>query len=237
MAGFRGGVKAASFAVLLGLLGVVWMAAPRGIHAQAATPAAAQPAQGEKPAASEQDETNAFRHSAMTQAIARWLHTDVETAARGAEIFNFLVLVFGILIPLYRILPKTLRNRRAALARQIEEARMVAVEAQARMSAVEARLNNLDGEIQGFRAEVERESAGDEARIKAAVEEERARIVASARQEIEQVAAQATRGLKQYAADLAFERAVSQLKLNEETDRELINEFIVEVTNATGGKR
>ena len=64
-----------------------------------------------------------------------------------------------------------------------------------------------------------------------------ARIVAAAQQEIQQVTAQAERTLKQYAANLAFERAVSQLKLSEETDKELINDFIKDVTETIGGKR
>lgn len=201
-------------------------------------PAAAQQGKAGQPQGnSAEDESNVFRHSQMTQTIARLFHTDVETAARGAEIFNFLIVIFGIGIPLFRILPKTMKNRRAALARQIEDARRVTAEAQARLSAVESKLHNLDSEIQQFKSEVESESAGDEARIKASIEEERARIVASARQEIEQITAQAERSLKQYAADLAFERALGQLKLNEETDKELINEFIGDVTNSIGGKR
>jgi F-type H+-transporting ATPase subunit b len=204
----------------------------------ATTPAAAK-SEAAKPEAakSEEDENNVFRHSAMTQTIARWFNTDVETAARGAEIFNFLIIIFGIGIPLFRILPKTIKNRRVALAKNIEDARTVTVEAQARMSAVESKLQNLDAEIQKFRTEVESESKGDEARIKASIEEEKARIVAAAQQEIQQVTAQAERQLKQYAANLAFERAISQMKLSEETDKELINDFIKDVTETIGGKR
>ncbi len=218
------------------------MVNPQNTSAQAApsAPAAATsttPEAAKPEAKTAEDENNVFRHSAMTQTIARWFNTDVETAARGAEIFNFLIIIFGIGIPLFRILPKTIKNRRVALAKNIEDARTVTVEAQARLSTVESKLQNLDAEIQKFRTEVEAESKGDEARIKASIEEEKARIVAAAQQEIQQVTAQAERTLKQYAANLAFERAVSQLKLSEETDKELINDFIKDVTETIGGKR
>jgi F-type H+-transporting ATPase subunit b len=107
-------------------------------------------------------------------------------------------------------------------------------DANARLSAVEAKLASLDDQIAQFRAEVERESAGDEARIKAALEEERARIVQSAEQEIGQAAAQARRGLRNFAADLAIDQAARELNMTAETDRALIAEFVAGA--ATGGK-
>jgi F-type H+-transporting ATPase subunit b len=182
-----------------------------------------------------------FRHSPMVQKLANLFHLDVETAARLFEIINFLIIVFGIGIPLFKIMPKVLKNRREALTKSIEEARAVSIDAQTRLSAVEAKLSNLSTEIHSFRTQVEQESAGDEARIKATVEEERGRIVQAASQEIQQATAQAQRTLRQFAADLALEHAVKQLKLNEETDRALIEEFIKDVTtdvtaNTNGGK-
>ena len=112
-------------------------------------------------------------------------------------------------------------------------------DANARLSAVEAKLASLDDQIAQFRAEVERESLGDEARIKAALEEERARIVQSAEQEIGQAAALARRGLRNFAAGLAIDQATRELNMTAETDRALIREFVAEefVSGAaTGGK-
>jgi len=176
-----------------------------------------------------------FRHSPMVQTLADKLHMDVESAARLFEIINFLIIVLGIGIPLFRIMPKVLRKRREALTKSIEEARAVTVDAQARLSAVESKLSNLSAEIHSFRSQVEQESAGDEARIKASVIEERERIVAAASQEIQQATAQAQRTLRQFAADLAMEQAVKQLKLNETTDKALIDDFIKDVTAQTTG--
>jgi F-type H+-transporting ATPase subunit b len=178
-----------------------------------------------------------FRHSPMTQKLAKLLNLDVETAARLFEIINFAIIVLGIGIPFFKIMPRVLKGRREALAKSIEEARAVTMDAQTRLSAVEAKLSNLSSEIHSFRAQVDAESVGDEQRIKAQVQEERERIVAAATQEIQQATAQAQRTLRQFAADLALEQAVKQLKLNEETDKALIDDFIKDVTaQMNGGK-
>lgn len=191
---------------------------------------------------SSSEESNLYRHSATVQKLARLLNVDVETAAKGFELFNFLIIALGIGIPLGRMLPKMLRNRRASLSKSIEEARTATTDAKARLSAVEAKLANLDVEIAAFRAQVESESVGDEARIKATIEEERQRIVEAAGQEIGQAAAQAQRGLRQFAAELAVGRAVRDYGARSEADkdqadREMISQFARDFTEqANGGK-
>jgi F-type H+-transporting ATPase subunit b len=204
----------------------------------ATAPAPSPTANAENTVAKEEKKSEAegddvFRHSPMVQKLANLLHLDVETAARLFEFINFLIIIFGIGIPVYKIMPKMLKNRRETLTKSIEDARAVTVDAQVRLSAVEAKLTNLSTEIHGFRTQVEQESAGDEQRIKASVEEERGRIVQAASQEIQQATAQAQRTLRQFAADLALEHAIKQLKLSEETDRALIDEFIADVAGST----
>ena len=154
------------------------------------------------------------------------MHVDVETAARTFEIFNFSVVVLGIVIPLVRIMPKMLRKRSEKIRADIDAARKTTEDANTRLSAVEAKLASLDQEIAKFRAEVEQQIAQDEQRGKAMLEEESARIVASAEQEIGVAAAQAKRSLRHFAADLAIDQAVKKLVLTPETDRELIAEFV-----------
>ena len=200
------------------------------------------PAAGDaKPEAAQSDDeqqNNAFRlDGPVVKWTAKTLNAPVTVVARGYEIFNFLIVVFAVGIPLFRFLPRFLRNRKEKLQADIASARKVTEDANARLSAVEARLASLGEEIQKFRAEVERESAGDEARIKASLEEESARIVASAEQEIGMAAAQARRGLRNFAADLAIDQAARQLTLTAETDRALIAEFVRDVVpSGAGGK-
>ena len=130
-------------------------------------------------------------------------------------------------------MPKFLKNRAAKVREDIDSAKKVTDDANARLSAVEAKLASIGDEIAKFRAEVERESSQDEARIKATIEEESTRIVAAAEQEIGVAAAQAKRALRHFAADLAIEQAAKQLVLTAETDRALIAEFVGDV--AKGG--
>jgi F-type H+-transporting ATPase subunit b len=140
------------------------------------------------------------------------------------------VIVLAIVIPLARFMPRFLRSRGAKVQSDIESARKVTEDANARLSAVEAKLASLGEEIAKFKTEVDEDIKRDEVRIKAALEEESARIVAAAEQEIGMAAAQARRGLRHFAADLAVDQAARQLVLTPETDRALIAEFVGDVT-------
>ncbi len=211
-----------------------------GSKPEIASPASAAAAEA-KPEAAQSDEeqqNNAFRlEGPVVKWTAKTLNAPVTVVARGFEVINFLIIALGIGVPLYRFLPRFLRNRKEKLEADIASARKVTEDANARLSAVEAKLASLGTEIEKFRTEVERESAGDEARIKASLEEESARIVVAAEQEIDMAAAQARRGLRNFAADLAIDQAAKQLTLTAETDRALIAEFVRDVAgNGAGGK-
>jgi len=138
--------------------------------------------------------------------------------------------VLAIVIPLVKIMPKALRKRSETLKQDLEAARKTTADANARLSAVEAKLSKFDSEIAAIRAQVEAESKHDEQRIKASIQEESGRIVAAAEQEISVAAAQAKRGLRSFAAELAIEQAAKQLVLTPETDRALIAEFVGDAT-------
>lgn len=216
------------------------LAGPVALQAQAADaqtvdkPAADTPSSKPEPK-SEADEVNQYRHSASVQAIAKFLHVDVETAATGFEYINFAIIALAIGIPLFRMLPKVFRQRSARLGAELEVAQAKTADANARLSAVEARMAGLDAEIAVIRKQVEEEMRADEVRSKAAIEEETARIVAAAEQEIAMAGRQAQRGLKKFAADLAIDRALSTLTLDAEADRALIAEFAADVDGGRHG--
>jgi F-type H+-transporting ATPase subunit b len=171
---------------------------------------------------------------------SRTLGVSKETAAITFELVNFLIIALVVGIPLVRILPGHLRNRKAKLAADIDSARKMTEDANSRLSAVEAQMAKLGDEIAKFRSEVEAEAKQDEARIKTALAEESTRIVESAEQEIAQAAAQAKRGLRNFAADLAIDQAAKQIVLTAETDRALIAEFVGDLSSngsVRGGKR
>jgi F-type H+-transporting ATPase subunit b len=227
--------------LFLAVLAAGVASAPFRLAAQQSAPAAAaQPTtaatETAKPEAakSEEEANNVYRHTALVKAAAKALHLPVETMASTFEFINFAIIALAIGIPLARFMPKVIRKRSQTLIHNIESARKVTEDANSRLSAIEAKLSGLDGEIAAIRAQVEQESVGDEARIKATLEEESARIVASAEQEIAVAAAQARRGLRHFAADLAIEQAARQLVLTPETDQALIAEFSADL--AKGGQ-
>jgi F-type H+-transporting ATPase subunit b len=225
-------------------LALMVLVAARPVHllAQEAPAAQSQPAAG-APAAqadqaattqapkqeSEEEEYNAFRHAPIVQSLARMLHLKLETTARILEAINFAIIFLAIFIPLVRFLPKVMRKRSETLEHDIQAARKMTEDANARLSAVEAQLARFDEEIAKIRTHVEEESRQDEARIKATIEEESHRIVANAEQEISVAAAHARRGLRHFAADLAIDQAARQIVLTPEMDSKLIAEFVRDV--------
>ena len=228
--------------LLAGALFAAGFAAPKPVSA--AEPATATAPVQPPPAASdaatraqdeEREESDVYRKASPVEAISRKLGLGDEAGPRLFEAINFLIIVFAIVVPLVRILPKVLRKRSETLNHDIMTAREATADANARLSVVEAKLAGLDAEIQRFRTQIEQESLEDEKRIKASIEEESARIVAAAEQEIAQAAAQARRGLRTFAADLAIEHAEKQLVLTPEVDRAVIDEFIAGV--AKGGSK
>lgn len=221
----------------LGLIAAVVALAPfrlagqQGAPAATGTTASAPAAASSDSGQSQEDQDKAFRlEGPIVVATAKALHLSLETTARMFELINFAIIVLAIVIPLARFMPKFLRNRGVKVRTDIESARKVTEDANARLSAVEAKLSSLGEEIQKFKAEVDEEMKRDEVRIKAALEEESARIVAAAEQEIGMAAVQARRGLRHFAADLAVDQAARQLVLTPETDRALIAEFVGDVT-------
>lgn len=229
--------------VLVAPFGLAVAVAPMRVHAQEPAPAV-QPSAGSNAAAAQsnvpgketkQEENSiVYRHTPIVKALARKFNMDVETTARIFEFINFAILFFAIVIPLLRFMPRLFRKRSENLRHDLESARKLTADANARMSAVEARLTRLDEEIAGIRSQVEAEAKNDEIRIKSTIDEERERIVASAEQEIAAAAAHAKRGLRHFAADLAIEQAARQLVLTPETDRALIAEFVSD--SSRGGK-
>jgi F-type H+-transporting ATPase subunit b len=208
-------------------------AAPASATSGTTVPEATKPEEVQK---SEADANDVYLHAPIVKTLARMLHLDVETAARIFEGINFGIIVLAVGFLLLRILPKTLRGRSEKVRTDIESARKMSEDAYARLSAIEAKLSGLDGEIAQIRAQVELESKEDEARIKSTIKEESVRIVAAAAQEMEASAAQARRSLRHFAADLAIEQAAKQLAITPETDRALIAEFLGDtaLTGATG---
>jgi F-type H+-transporting ATPase subunit b len=215
--------KIASFAMLL----VLMFGISGALHAQAAASGReTTPAANSKQANdAEVDETAEYKHSAMVTKLGGMMGMNATQAAMTFEILNFAILAVLVGGFLLKALPKTFRARTTVIQKHLVDARAATEEASARMSSIEDRLAQLDGEIATMKAQAERTLVADEVRMKAAVEEETAKILAAAEQEIAAATMHARKQLQQHAAELAIEQAARKLTISAETDRLLVQNF------------
>jgi F-type H+-transporting ATPase subunit b len=185
------------------------------------TPEANSPAKEKQ----EEDENEGYRHSAMVTSLGAKLGMNPEQAATTFTLINLVVLIALVGWFLLKSLPKTFRDRNAALEKHLVEAKKASDEAKTRLSGVEGRLAKLDEQIASMRAQAEKDAQAEELRMRSSVEEEKQKILASAEQEIASAATQARRQIQQYAADLAIDQAAKKLVVSAETDRLLVQEF------------
>jgi F-type H+-transporting ATPase subunit b len=185
----------------------------------------------------EHSDEEAFRHSASVKALGAKLGLNPEQAATVFTLVNFVVLALFVGWFLLKTLPKTFRNRNAALEKHLIEAQAASQEASKRLESLEARLGKLDEQIATMRSQAEKDALAEEQRMKASVEEEKQKILTSAEQEIAAAAAQARRQIQQYAADLAIDRAAQKLVVTAETDRALVQDFARRLGNDFEGGR
>jgi F-type H+-transporting ATPase subunit b len=195
------------------------------------------PGRGETEKQEEHSDEEAFRHSAAVKSLGAKFGLDAEQAATAFSVVNFAVLALFVGWFLLKALPKTFRNRNAALEKHLVEARAASAEATSRLGSVEARLSKLDEQIAAMRAQAEKDAQLEEQRMKASVEEEKQKILAAAEQDIAAASAQARRQIQQYAADLAIDQAAKKLVVSAETDRVLVQEFARRLGADTEGGR
>ena len=198
--------------------------------AQPSSPtASAKTNEASKESADADSEVNVYRHSAMVQSLAHTMGMSTEKTARIFEVANFLILAFAVLWFVAKALPKALRGRSARIQKNIVDARQVTDDANRRLQDVEQRLSKLDTVISSMKAQAERETTADEARIRATMDEERARLVHAAEQEIASVGANAQRRLKTLAADLILDYAAHHVSLDANADRAIVQSFVAEL--------
>jgi F-type H+-transporting ATPase subunit b len=208
---------------------------------QASSPASADASKAQ-PAADQQDSESdsgddVYRHSASVKWLGGWMHLGKESSARLFEYLNFAILAGAILFALLKYLPKTFRENREKIQRQLADARKATEEAHERLAAIEQRLGRLDEEIAAISKQAEKDSVEDEARIKASIEAERKRIVDGVTKDIAAAGSAAQRDLKQFAAGLAVDRAAERIALTEADDHALMQEFAQSLGHQGGARK
>jgi F-type H+-transporting ATPase subunit b len=186
-------------------------------------------------AAGEEDENAQFKQSGSIKLLARITGLSQQHAYWLAVMLNFGVVALAIVWVSRKFLPGIFRARTAAIQKAMEEARKASADARRRLADIEARLSRLDVDIGGIRKEAAKESAEEEARIKAAAEEDARKIVQTAEQEISAAVKQARRELAAYAADLAISQAQTAIRVDAGTDQALVRGFAEQISGSNSG--
>ncbi len=196
------------------------------VTSAAASPSIASGQDSTPEAATEKDPTEELKKpSASVTKLGGMMGMKPATSVMVFNWLNFLVLAIAVGYALLKALPKIFRGRTENIQKNIVEARVATEEARARLTAVEARLGKLDGDIAALRSNSDRAAEEEEHRLHVQGEEEKARILQAAEQEIAAASAAAQRSLRAYAAEIAVDRAAAQLQITPEDDRLLIENF------------
>ena len=209
---------------------VVSAASTQQVDGRESTPEAQSPEKNKQ----EQDQNEAYKHSAVVKMLGSKLGMTTDQAATAFEVTNFVVLAVLVGWFLVKALPKAFRDRTSLIQRRLVEARAATEEASARLNSVEGRLAELDKQIAGLKLQAEHDLAAEETRVRAAIEDERKKILAASEQEITAATAQARRQIQQYAAELAVDQAAKKLVVSAEADRLLIREFANRLVGKSG---
>ncbi len=132
--------------------------------------------------------------------------------------FNLFVL-FGTIVYFTRVpIARFFRSRRDEIKREMDAARQAREEAQRKLAEAEARLKDLDGEIESIRKQARADTEAEKNRILRMAEQEAEKILAAAGREIEGLSKVARQELRSYAADLAVKLAEEQVRRQLDAD-------------------
>lgn len=130
----------------------------------------------------------------------------------AGRIFNICLVAFVLVWIGRKPLLEFFASRTQSIREQLEAAESARKEAEARLEEMQARMSNLDRELQEIRDAAEGEARAEYQRLVAEAERDAEKIVARARQEIEGMTRSAHQELKAHAADLAVQLAEEKIR-------------------------
>lgn len=139
---------------------------------------------------------------------------------------NFAIVLAVIVWAVKSKVVGALRDRTVLIRKSMDEARAASEAAMERLKAIEARMARLDSEVAQLKSQAEAEFAGEETRIQQAANEDARRVVEFAETEIAAAAKSARRELKAFAAELAVTLAEKKIKIDPQTDQQLVSTFV-----------
>lgn len=141
---------------------------------------------------------------------------------------NFAILAGGLGFLIAKNAPGYFASRNEEIRKGLEEGAQLQREANARTAAMEARLKNLESEIEAMRTKAKADIAAEGERIEAETVSAIAKIQAHAESEIAAAAKTERAQLKTYAADLALHIAEDKLRgqISSQVDAGLMQGFL-----------
>jgi F-type H+-transporting ATPase subunit b len=163
----------------------------------------------------------------------------IDPKTLGLQLFNFGVLLFLLIKFGGSALNKSLRARHEQLKSDMEEAARLRTVAEARFKEQEARLGNLESELDAMRKAILKEAEHEKARIIAAAEEKAKRVQDETRFQLEQQVKDAELRFRAEVAQAAIKVAEELLKkqVNGSDEQRLAQSFVSELGTARPQER
>jgi F-type H+-transporting ATPase subunit b len=148
---------------------------------------------------------------------------------------NFLLLAGGLAWLFRKNAVPYFASRAIAIRKGMVEADEERAQAQSRIAAVEAKLAQLQADVQALRSEAMAEDKAEQERMKQETTADLAKIRANAQQEIEAAAKTARLELKRHSAALAMELAQQKVRarINPATQDALFRGFVQKLSGAS----
>jgi len=149
------------------------------------------------------------------------------------KIFNFVVLVGGLVYLMRKPFAEYLTRRGGELRAELSAAEALKAEATAKIAEIDARMKTLPAEIEALGARGRADIAAEEQRIRELAAAEKQRLLDQAAREIDLRVRAARRELVEHAADLTIDVARTKIQ-NEITDADrsrLVDRYLSQVTS------
>jgi len=151
-----------------------------------------------------------------------------ETRELIFKTINFIILAGGLGYLLRKPLAEFFTLRSGAIRAQLDEGRKALEASQARMTAIEEKLQHLEEEIAAFKASATTEAELERQNLKTAAAQEAEKILESARARMETSTRAAKLELRYFVAEEALKHAETliQGRLDEPTRKQLVSQFM-----------
>jgi F-type H+-transporting ATPase subunit b len=145
--------------------------------------------------------------------------------------FNLAILAGAVAYLLKKPLIQYLSDRKENIQKEIREAQEAREAAEKKLALMEARIQDLDSELEAIRLQAEEDAESERKRIIEDGEREAAKNLETARRQITGLTSAAKQDLKAYAGQLSINLAKKQIEreLDSKIEQQIVDRFVVEV--------